>query len=95
MPVQILGYIITILKFWLKYYVKVGIAVRNQAPCLLGDFSTGAGFDLHVAGCMVNYDFHGLEGKPKRYRIHVNGPWCITFEWVEGGAWRVDLEQYQ
>ena len=40
------------------------------------------------------FNFHGLQGKPKRYSIHVNGPWCITFEWQEGQALRVDLEQY-
>ena len=39
-------------------------------------------------------DFHGLHGKPKRYSMHVNGPWCITFEWRDGDAWRVMLEQY-
>ena len=38
--------------------------------------------------------FHGLRGLPKRYSIHVNGPWCITFEWEGGEALRVDLEQY-
>ncbi|MBI5121602.1 MAG: type II toxin-antitoxin system RelE/ParE family toxin [Rhodospirillales bacterium] len=46
--------------------------------------------DLNVPG----YNFHGLQGKPKRYTIHVNGPWCITFEWEDGYALRVDLEQY-
>jgi len=46
--------------------------------------------DLNVPG----FDFHGLQGKPKRYNIHVNGPWSITFEWIKGDAWRVDLEQY-
>jgi proteic killer suppression protein len=35
-----------------------------------------------------------LRGKPKRYSIHVNGPFCLTFEWIEADAWRVDLEQY-
>jgi toxin HigB-1 len=24
----------------------------------------------------------------------VNGPWCITFEFLDGDAVRVDLEQY-
>jgi len=33
-------------------------------------------------------------GVPKRYSIHVNGPWCITFEWKQGETLRVDLEQY-
>lgn len=27
------------------------------------------------------FDFHRLQGKPKRYSVHVTGPWCITFEW--------------
>ena len=46
--------------------------------------------DLKVPG----FDFHGLQGLPKRYSIHVSGPCCITFEWEEGEALRVDLEQY-
>jgi len=46
--------------------------------------------DLNIPG----FDFHGLRGKPKRYSIHVNGPWCITFEWLNGDVWRVDLVQY-
>ncbi len=40
------------------------------------------------------FDFHALRGKPKRYSIHVNGPWCITFEWDGENAIRVDLENY-
>ncbi|MBV9587900.1 MAG: type II toxin-antitoxin system RelE/ParE family toxin [Alphaproteobacteria bacterium] len=40
------------------------------------------------------FDFHPLRGRPQRYSIHVNGPWCITFEWEDGRAQRVDLEQY-
>jgi proteic killer suppression protein len=41
------------------------------------------------------YDFHALRGyAPIRYTVHVNGPWCITFEFDQGDAYRVDLEQY-
>jgi proteic killer suppression protein len=40
------------------------------------------------------FDFHPLRGRPQRYSIHINGPWCLTFEWSEGAALRVDLEQY-
>ena len=41
------------------------------------------------------FDFHALQGsKPARYTVHVNGPWCITFEFENGDAFRVDLEQY-
>ena len=39
------------------------------------------------------FDFHALKGSA-RYTIHVNGPWCLTFEFEAGDAWRVDLEQY-
>ena len=43
---------------------------------------------------LPGFAFHPLKGKPKRYSVHVNGPWCITFEWVDGDAVRVDLENY-
>jgi toxin HigB-1 len=46
--------------------------------------------DLYIPG----FNFHGLQGIPKRYSIHINGPWCITFEWKDGGASKIDLEQY-
>jgi proteic killer suppression protein len=47
--------------------------------------------DMNVPG----FDFHGLRGfKPPRYTVHVNGPWCITFEFDGIDAARVDLEQY-
>jgi proteic killer suppression protein len=46
--------------------------------------------DMNIPG----FDFHALRGKPLRYTIHVNGPWCITFEFEEGDALRVDFEQY-
>lgn len=46
--------------------------------------------DLNLPG----FDFHALRGKPTRYSVHVNGPWCITFEFDGGGAYRVDFEQY-
>jgi proteic killer suppression protein len=41
------------------------------------------------------FNFHPLKGqKPTRYTIHINGPWCVTFEFEKGDAVRVDLEQY-
>jgi proteic killer suppression protein len=46
--------------------------------------------DMNVPG----WNFHGLQGKPKRYTTHVNGPCCITFEFEDGDALRVDLEQH-
>ena len=41
------------------------------------------------------FDFHPLKGfDSTRYSVHVNGPWCITFEFGNGDARRVDFEQY-
>jgi len=37
---------------------------------------------------------HQLQGEPVRHAVSVNGPWRITFEWKDGDAFRVDLEQY-
>jgi proteic killer suppression protein len=43
---------------------------------------------------LPGFDFHPLKGKPQRYSIHVNGPWCLTFEFADGDALRIDFEQY-
>lgn len=46
--------------------------------------------ELDVPG----FGMHKLRGKPPRIAITVNGPWRITFEWKDGDAYEVDLEQY-
>lgn len=46
--------------------------------------------DLNLPG----FGLHLLHGRPQRYSVQVNGPWRITFEWADGEAVRVDLEQY-
>ena len=47
--------------------------------------------DLNLPG----FNFHRLRGyRPPRYSIHVNGPWCVTFELEEGETRRINLEQY-
>jgi toxin HigB-1 len=44
---------------------------------------------------LPGFDFHPLKGfRPTRYSVHVNGPWCITFEFDHGDAFWVDFEQY-
>lgn len=40
------------------------------------------------------FNLHPLRGSPRRYSIHVNGPWCLTFERSQGKAVRLDLQQY-
>ena len=47
--------------------------------------------DMNLPG----FAFHGLKGhNPTRYTVHVNGPWCITFEFRDGDAYVLDFEQY-
>ena len=47
--------------------------------------------DMNVVG----FNFHTLLGiTPTRYSTHINGPWCITFEFEDGDAFRIDFEQY-
>ncbi len=46
--------------------------------------------DLNLPG----NDFHALHGKPRRYSVHVNGNYCITFEWKNGKPTGVDFEDY-
>ena len=44
---------------------------------------------------LPGFNFHALRGfVPTRYTVHVNGPWCITFEFDAEDALRVDFEQY-
>ena len=47
--------------------------------------------DLNLPG----FNFHSLRGyNSTRYTIHVNGPWCVTFEFENGNAYALDFEQY-
>lgn len=47
--------------------------------------------DMNIPG----FDFHSLNGfNPTRYTVHVNGPYCITFELDGADAVRVDFESY-
>ena len=41
---------------------------------------------------LPGFNFHPLHSKPVRFSIHVSGAWCITFEWEQGNALRVDLQ---
>ena len=53
--------------------------------------AAGAPEDMNLPG----FDFHALLGfSPTRYTVHVNGPWCVIFEFEDGEACRVDFEQY-
>jgi proteic killer suppression protein len=70
---------------------RIAAALQKRIAVRLG--ALDAATDLRQLN-RPGFDFHALRGKPQRYSIHVNGPWCITFEWVSGAAFRVELEQY-
>jgi len=70
---------------------KVAPALVNRCRRQLDVLHHAAALlDVNIPG----FNFHPLKGRPLRYSIHVNGPWCITFEWDKRDAYRVDLEQY-
>ena len=47
--------------------------------------------DMNLPG----FDFHALKGfTPTRTTVHVNGPWCVTFEFDGTNALAIDFEQY-
>jgi len=48
-----------------------------------------------VLGDLTGFGTHPLKAtNPQRYSLEVNGPWRITFEFREGDAYLVGLEQY-
>lgn len=67
--------------------------IRLQRRALRRLFALNVAVELEDL-TQPGFDFHQLMGKPIRYTIHVNGPWCITFEWKESNAERVDFENY-
>ncbi|MDX8439984.1 type II toxin-antitoxin system RelE/ParE family toxin [Mesorhizobium australafricanum] len=71
---------------------KIDVKMRRRILARLDTLNEAVGLDdLKMPG----YDFHALRGfNPTRYTIHVNGPWCITFEFDGRDAFRVDFEQY-
>ena len=70
---------------------RVAPALKDRALRRLDRLNVAASLaEVNIPG----FDFHALRGKPRRYTIHVNGPWCITFGWDGENAIDVDLEQY-
>lgn len=71
---------------------KIDLKMQRRILTRLDTLNDAAALeDLKMPG----YDFHALRGfRPTRYTIHVNGPWCITFEFDGRDANLVDFEQY-
>ena len=81
-------------KFYEKGEAKqVGAEIADRVELLLDQLDAATGpRDMNIPG----NDFHGLQGKPKRYSVHASGNWCVTFEWDDetNSPIRVDLEDY-
>ena len=77
---------------WNSSRSKIDVRMRKRVLVRLHTLDAATSVDdLNLPG----YNFHALHGfNPMRYTIHVNGPWCITFEFGDGNAYRVDFEQY-
>lgn len=44
---------------------------------------------------LLGFKFQSLQGhRSIRHTVHVNGPWCMTFEFENGHAYAVNIEQY-
>lgn len=77
---------------WVKGTSRLDARLHNRILRRLDalDAATEAQ-DMNLPG----FNFHQLVGhSPTRYTVHVNGPWCITFEFRDGDAYVLDFEQY-
>ena len=44
---------------------------------------------------LLDFKFQSLQGHiPTRHSVHVNGSWCMTFEFENDHAYAVNIEQY-
>lgn len=78
--------------FWAGRRTKIDARLhRRISRCLQRLDQADKPEALNVAG----YNFHQLQGKPRRYTCHIDGPWCVTFAFEDGDAYDVDFEQYQ
>lgn len=79
-------------KLWAGSRTRIDVRLHARVEARLDalDAATKAE-DMNLPG----FDYHQLVGhNPTRFSIHVNGPWCITFEFSDGNAYNVDFEQY-
>lgn len=77
---------------WQGKRSRIDARMHNRILIRLDRLNTVGGVqDMNVSG----YDFHVLKGfRLIRYTVHVNGPWCLTFEFSDGDAYQADFEQY-
>lgn len=71
---------------------KIDARMQKRIAVILGALDRASTAEaMNVPGL----EFHALRGfDPIRYTVHVSGPWCLTFEFSDGDAYRVDYEQY-
>jgi len=77
---------------WTGKRSKIDVKLVNRIYLRLDRLDTA---QVATEMSLPGFNFHSLSGyKPTRYTVHVNGPWCITFEFVDGDAFAIDFEQY-
>jgi toxin HigB-1 len=78
-------------KLWANEKSKIDSRMHKRILIRLNTLDTALTIEgLNIQG----YDFLALRGfSPPRYSIHINGPWCITFAFLQGHAEQVDFEQ--
>ena len=67
---------------------ELAVRVRNRLTALHRASDLGR---LREAGKFRLHRWKGAASEP--WSIDVSGPWRLTFEWRDGDAYRVDLEQ--
>jgi toxin HigB-1 len=79
-------------ELWRTHKSKIDVRLHKRVLIRLNTLNAAKEIkELQIQG----YNFHSLNGfEPTRYTIHINGPWCLTFEFSNGEARKVDFEQY-
>lgn len=68
------------------------IDTKLQKRCIARLTALNATADLRAL-YLPGYELHKWAGYETKWSISVSGPWRITFDWINGEAYNVDLEQ--
>lgn len=69
---------------------RIDTKLQKRALARLTALNAARGLpELKIHG----YELHKWSGYDNRWSISVSGHWRITFDWIKGDAYNVDLEQ--
>jgi proteic killer suppression protein len=69
------------------------IDTKLQKRCIARLTALDSAKDLRDLYGMSGYELHKWSGYDTKWSISVSGHWRITFDWIKGEAYNVDLEQ--